>query len=72
MSNSKGYVITVFAELLQKLWLGTSTSVTPREFKSIVENFATIFRGYEQHDSQEFFVLSKFISFSFFRLHYLM
>ena len=56
MSNSKGYVITVFAELLQKLWLGTSTSVTPREFKSIVENFATIFRGYEQHDSQEFFV----------------
>lgn len=63
MSNSKGYVITVFAELLQKLWLGTSTSVTPREFKSIVENFATTFRGYEQHDSQEFFVFSEFISF---------
>ena len=55
-SGTSGYVITVFAELLHHLWLGSTHSVTPREFKSIVERFATTFQGYNQHDSQEFFV----------------
>lgn len=57
-SGTKGYVITMFAELLQHLWLGSSPSVSPSEFKNIVGRFATAFQGYDQHDSQEFFVCS--------------
>ena len=34
------------------------SSTNPSDFKSVVETYATQFRGYEQHDSQEFFVWS--------------
>lgn len=52
-----GQAINAFAELLKRLWLGNDSSVTPRDFKSVIERFATQFAGYQQHDSQEFLVL---------------
>lgn len=51
-----GQVITAFADLVKRLWLGSESAVTPRDFKSVVERFATQFKGYQQHDSQEFMV----------------
>ena len=45
-----------FANLVKLLWLGSSSSVTPRAFKETVGEFASQFRGYDQHDSQEFMV----------------
>lgn len=55
-SSSMGQVITAFADLVKRLWLGSESAVTPRDFKSVVERFATQFEGYQQHDSQEFMV----------------
>lgn len=48
-----------FADLLKMLWLGSSSSVTPRAFKETVGEFASQFRGYDQHDSQEFMVMNR-------------
>ena len=36
--------------------MGTRPYTSPAELKSVVEIYASQFRGYEQHDSQEFFV----------------
>jgi ubiquitin carboxyl-terminal hydrolase 11 len=50
-------VVEAFADLIKMLWLGSSSSITPRAFKETVGEFATQFRGYDQHDSQEFMVV---------------
>lgn len=55
-SGTGGKVINVFADVLKSLWLGSSSAITPRRFKEVVETFATQFQGYSQHDSQEFIV----------------
>lgn len=51
-------MIETYVTLLKRLWLGNMSSTNPSDFKSVVETYATQFRGYEQHDSQEFFVWS--------------
>lgn len=50
-----GKVAETFGQLMEKLWTATpqSTAVAPREFKSIVGRFNSLFLGYGQQDSQE-------------------
>ena len=50
-----GAIAEAFGVLLQRIWAatGTSTSYSPREFKSQLQRFAPQFSGYQQHDSQE-------------------
>ncbi|GAA6040267.1 hypothetical protein JCM8097_009395 [Rhodosporidiobolus ruineniae] len=49
----RGQVAEAFGQLLERLWLGTSSTVAPREFKAAVSRFAPQFSGYGQQDSQE-------------------
>ena len=50
-----GAVASTFGSLLHKIWdaTSTSTSYSPRDFKSTLSRFAPQFSGYQQHDSQE-------------------
>jgi hypothetical protein len=48
----KGRLAEVYAELVAEMWKGVSF-VSPREFKSVISEFAPQFSGYQQHDSQE-------------------
>ncbi|KAF8906237.1 hypothetical protein CPB84DRAFT_1844494 [Gymnopilus junonius] len=51
-----GAIAEAFGALLNRIWTssGSSTSFSPREFKSQLQRFAPQFSGYQQHDSQEF------------------
>ncbi|KAF9172125.1 CSN-associated deubiquitinating enzyme Ubp12 [Mortierella sp. AD010] len=48
-----GEVARAYANLIDKLWKGSSKVFSPREFKSTIGRFAPSFTGYHQHDSQE-------------------
>ncbi|KAL0572285.1 hypothetical protein V5O48_009688 [Marasmius crinis-equi] len=50
-----GAIAEAFGALLERIWAPTtsSTSYSPREFKSQLQRFAPQFSGYQQHDSQE-------------------
>ncbi|KAL3942542.1 MAG: hypothetical protein SGBAC_003288 [Bacillariaceae sp.] len=48
-----GKLATAYAELMKKMWVGTNSTVEPREFKAQLGTFAPQFDGYRQHDSQE-------------------
>ncbi|KAG5645703.1 hypothetical protein DXG03_005398 [Asterophora parasitica] len=50
-----GAIAEAFGALLNRIWAstGSSTSYSPREFKSQLQRFAPQFSGYQQHDSQE-------------------
>ena len=50
-----GAIAEAYGALLQRIWTtnGSSTSYTPREFKTQLQRFAPQFTGYQQHDSQE-------------------
>ncbi|KAF5383617.1 hypothetical protein D9615_003721 [Tricholomella constricta] len=50
-----GAIAEAFGALLHRIWAstGSSTSYSPREFKSQLQRFAPQFSGYQQHDSQE-------------------
>lgn len=50
-----GEIAESFGALLHRIWAQnpTSTSYSPREFKSALQRFAPQFSGYQQHDSQE-------------------
>jgi ubiquitin carboxyl-terminal hydrolase 4/11/15 len=50
-----GAIAEAFGALLQRIWAtsGSSTSYSPRDFKSQLQRFAPQFSGYQQHDSQE-------------------
>ncbi|CAK5283233.1 unnamed protein product [Mycena citricolor] len=50
-----GAIAEAFGALLQKIWAGTATSssYSPRDFKTQLQRFAPQFSGYQQHDSQE-------------------
>ncbi|KAG2452953.1 hypothetical protein HYH02_002290 [Chlamydomonas schloesseri] len=50
----KGELAEAFGALMQQLWRGGVSSVTPRSFKAKIGRFAPQFSGYAQHDSQEF------------------
>ncbi|KAL3900638.1 MAG: hypothetical protein SGCHY_001201 [Lobulomycetales sp.] len=52
--SSKGKIAEAFAELLRTMWSAEDSIVTPTRFKQIVEEYASQFRGSDQHDSQEF------------------
>jgi ubiquitin C-terminal hydrolase len=49
----KGMLARVYARLLQGMWVGDTSPVSPVEFKRIISQFAPQFAGYQQHDSQE-------------------
>ena len=48
-----GKLVTAYAELMKKMWLGKDSVVLPTEFKAQLEKFSPQFRGNHQHDSQE-------------------
>ncbi|KAJ6801470.1 ubiquitin carboxyl-terminal hydrolase 5 [Iris pallida] len=48
-----GELALAFGELLNKLWAGGRTPISPRPFKTKLARFAPQFSGYNQHDSQE-------------------
>ncbi|RHY31986.1 hypothetical protein DYB32_002967, partial [Aphanomyces invadans] len=45
--------IRLMRRLLQELWLGTASSVSPGPLKRAIGTFAPQFSGYQQHDAQE-------------------
>lgn len=51
--GSKGELTKALCKVVRHLWMGTSSSYSPYDFKAAVSSFAPQFRGYEQHDSQE-------------------
>jgi ubiquitin C-terminal hydrolase len=48
-----GKLVSAYAELMKKMWLGTKSTVEPIDFKEQLGTFAPQFNGYRQHDSQE-------------------
>ncbi|KAG0273876.1 CSN-associated deubiquitinating enzyme Ubp12 [Linnemannia exigua] len=48
-----GEVARAYANVMDKIWNGTSKVFSPREFKQTIGRFAPSFTGYHQHDSQE-------------------
>ena len=48
-----GEVARAFGLLIEKIWAGNQSTVTPREFKQTLSKFAPAFSGWQQHDSQE-------------------
>jgi ubiquitin carboxyl-terminal hydrolase 4/11/15 len=51
--GTRGELAKKFANLVKELWLESSPSFSPWEFKRVLSGFATQFSGYSQHDSQE-------------------
>jgi ubiquitin carboxyl-terminal hydrolase 8 len=48
-----GKLVTAYAELIKRMWLGRSTIIQPVSFKSQLEQFCPQFVGTAQHDAQE-------------------
>lgn len=51
--GNHGILAIEFAHLLQELWNGQFTVVTPRRFKAAIAEFAPQFSGYQQQDAHE-------------------
>ncbi|RLN86385.1 hypothetical protein BBJ28_00005012 [Nothophytophthora sp. Chile5] len=49
----QGQIALEFANLVQYMWKGEYTVVTPRRLKSVIGQYAPQFAGYQQQDSQE-------------------
>ncbi|MBN3302087.1 UBP4 hydrolase, partial [Amia calva] len=49
----RGEIAEAYADLVKQMWLGRSSYVAPRSFKTQVGRFAPQFSGYQQQDSQE-------------------
>lgn len=49
----KGMIAIEFAELIQKMWGGEYSVVSPTKLKSVIGRYAPQFAGYQQQDSQE-------------------
>lgn len=52
--GSQGRLATAFAKLLGRIRSNESPTVSPADLKEEIGNFAGQFKGYDQHDSQEF------------------
>ena len=52
--GTKGVLAEAFAQLVRVLWSEQYTFVSPVTFRQAITRFAPAFRGYDQHDSQEF------------------
>ena len=50
----KGVVAKEFAWLMRNMWSGRYKSVTPRDFKAMVDRFIPHMQGHSQQDAQEF------------------
>ncbi|GAB1222291.1 hypothetical protein ENUP19_0100G0040 [Entamoeba nuttalli] len=50
--GTSGKLVEQWSQLLRKYWSGYST-ISPKEFKFAIGEFAPQFSGYQQHDSQE-------------------
>lgn len=48
-----GKLVTAYAELMKKMWLGRKSVAEPSNFKQQIGTFAPQFNGFHQHDSQE-------------------
>ena len=51
--GTKGKLASAYAEILENLWRGTSSSFAPWKLKKTLAMFAPQFVGYQQHDSHE-------------------
>ena len=52
--GSQGKLVESYAELIKHLWYGQNDSIEPYNFKETIGNIRTMFRGYQQQDTQEF------------------
>ncbi len=52
--GSHGKLVESYAELIKHLWYGQKDSIEPYSFKETIGNIRTMFRGYQQQDTQEF------------------
>ncbi len=52
--GSKGKLVESYVELIKHLWYGNENSFEPYDFKETIGEIRTMFRGYQQHDTQEF------------------
>eukprot|EP01015_Nassula_variabilis_P012009 TRINITY_DN1971_c0_g1_i5.p1 TRINITY_DN1971_c0_g1~~TRINITY_DN1971_c0_g1_i5.p1 ORF type:complete len:772 (-),score=46.56 TRINITY_DN1971_c0_g1_i5:32-2347(-) len=52
--GTKGQIVNNFHELIKQLWEGSSSFFSPWDLKKTVGDFQPQFKGYSQHDSQEF------------------
>lgn len=50
----KGAVAKEFSWLMRSLWSGRYKSVTPRDFKNMVDQYIPTMQGHAQQDAQEF------------------
>ncbi|CAO1618164.1 unnamed protein product [Parajaminaea phylloscopi] len=52
--GTQGALAESFAHLVKVMWSEQYTFVSPVTFREAISRFAQVFRGYDQHDSQEF------------------
>lgn len=52
--GTQGALAESFAHLIKVMWSEQYTFVSPVTFREAISRFASVFRGYDQHDSQEF------------------
>ncbi|KAI9296170.1 cysteine proteinase [Neoconidiobolus thromboides FSU 785] len=50
----KGELAIGFHELVRTLWTESGTYLSPTKFKFLIDKVSSVFKGYEQQDSQEF------------------
>lgn len=53
LGSKKCRVAKSYAHLIKTLWLDSLTSFAPWNFKGAIGEFAPVFQGFQQHDSQE-------------------
>ncbi|CAD6890709.1 unnamed protein product [Tilletia controversa] len=54
--GTQGVLAEAFAQLIRVMWSELYDFVSPVTFREAITRFAPAFRGYEQHDSQEFLI----------------
>jgi ubiquitin C-terminal hydrolase len=47
-------LINTYAKLIKEIWFGANNIIHPSSFKNVLGKVNEIFKGFEQHDSQEF------------------
>ncbi|PWN42529.1 hypothetical protein IE81DRAFT_313348 [Ceraceosorus guamensis] len=52
--GTQGALAEAFAQLIRVMWSESYTFVSPVTFREAITRFAPAFRGYDQHDAQEF------------------
>ncbi|KAJ3023746.1 UNVERIFIED_CONTAM: ubiquitin-specific protease doa4, partial [Siphonaria sp. JEL0065] len=52
--GTKGVIAEEFSQVIKSMWSGQESIITPSQFKERVGEYASQFKGTDQHDSQEF------------------